>query len=462
MRIPNRFHAVVLGLTGAVLWMLVASMFRVHESPPPLSFCVDKVSNTYKRLVAHKHGAFIEITPLELLLIRARELDRLPPGRQGKLHCQTVAVKDNIETSTSLWGLHTTAGSQVLLDLLTGDVAKSAPAVERLELEGCVVVGKANMDDFALSYHTYSTRSGQTENALTRGRYPGGSSGGSAVAVALGLVDFALGTDTGGSIRIPSAFSGVCGLRPSQGRISTVGVVPLSHSRDTVGPIARTVSGVQRAFEVLVNKPCPAVSNTADRTFRIGILADYFEGRPEYAKAVSVLQVKMRAKLVKDYAVDLSLASIKRQSKSASMYEFQSQLEAYLSARQPSSSHAITLKEIVIKTRQVCETKIDLACDFVVDSLTKKQSTAALQVPPSLTSKWRSMSAQMKELMQDYDAVVIPSVSVQPTKLATGKQTFCANNRLASITGLAALSVKSIEFIGTDECQLFALARLFE
>lgn len=450
MRIPHRFRAVALGV---VLLLLAAFTFRAHE--PPRSFCVDKVSNTHKRLVAHRHGAFIEITPLELLLRRARELDSLSAGQRGKLHCQTVAIKDNIETSTPLWGLHTTAGSQVLMDLLTDEVAKSAPAVERLELEGCVVVGKANMDDFALSYHTYSTRSGQTKNALTRGRYPGGSSGGSAVAVALGLVDFALGTDTGGSIRIPAAFNGVCGLRPSQGRISTVGVVPLSHSRDTVGPIARTVSGVQRAFEALVDSPCPDAAGV--RAFRVGILADYFEGRPE---AVRALQAKLRAELVHDYAADLSLASIKRQSKSASMYEFQSQLEAYLLARQPSGS--ITLSEIVARTRQVCDSKADLACGFVVDSLAKKQSTAASQVPASLTSKWRSMSAQMRELLRDYDAVAIPSVSVPPTKLETGKQAFCANNRLASITGLAALSVKSVEFIGTDECRLFALARLFE
>jgi aspartyl-tRNA(Asn)/glutamyl-tRNA(Gln) amidotransferase subunit A len=156
-----------------------------------------------------------------------------------------LAVKDLLDTA----GLTTTYGSAIFVDHVP---LKSAAAVERLEATGYVNVGKTNLHEFAYGITSENPHFGTVPNPIAPGRIAGGSSGGSAAALAAGLVDAALGTDSGGSIRIPAACCGIVGFKPSYGLVATEGCFPLAPSFDHVGPMARTVAECVTLFEALV------------------------------------------------------------------------------------------------------------------------------------------------------------------------------------------------------------------
>jgi aspartyl-tRNA(Asn)/glutamyl-tRNA(Gln) amidotransferase subunit A len=177
------------------------------------------------------------------------EVEPAPP-QPGPLHGMRLLVKDLIDTA----GIRTTYGSRIYGEHVP---ARSASAVERLVAAGAVVVGKANLHEFAWGVTSQNPWYGTVENPVRSGRSTGGSSGGNAAALAADLCDLGLGTDTGCSVRLPAACCGVVGLKPSWGRIPTDGVFPLCPSFDTVGPMARTVSAVARAWSVLAGAPPP-------------------------------------------------------------------------------------------------------------------------------------------------------------------------------------------------------------
>ncbi|MGH7904381.1 MAG: amidase [Candidatus Dormibacteraceae bacterium] len=155
-----------------------------------------------------------------------------------------VAVKDLIDVR----GVATTAGGR----LLPSEPAREdAPVIRRLRERGCVMVGKTNLHEFAYGVTSENVIHGDVLNPRDEARVAGGSSGGSAVAVATDMCDWAIGTDTGGSIRIPAALCGVVGIKPTMGLIETTGVVPLSPSLDTLGPLATDVSTAAAALELM-------------------------------------------------------------------------------------------------------------------------------------------------------------------------------------------------------------------
>ena len=174
---------------------------------------------------------------------RGREVDVAEKDDRwlGLLHGLTIAVKDNIDTA----GLRTSCGSSLFADRIPN---VDAPVMGRLHRAGAVVLGKAAMMELAFGVRSLDAIGGQCRNPWDQDRVPGGSSGGSAAAVALDLCDVALGTDTGGSIRMPASFCGVAGLRPTHGLVSNRGVLPVSASFDTVGPMARRVEDLARVL----------------------------------------------------------------------------------------------------------------------------------------------------------------------------------------------------------------------
>jgi len=227
-------------------------------------------------------GAFLAVVA-DRALARARRLDvALSAGRPAPaLAGVPVALKDNLH----LEGSPTTCGSRILEGYLP---PYTATAVDRLEAAGAIVLGKTNMDEFAMGSSTETSAFQTTRNPWDRERVPGGSSGGSAAAVAARMVPVALGSDTGGSIRQPAALCGIVGLKPSYGRVSRYGLVAFASSLDQVGPLARTVEDVALVSSAICGHDpldstsarvgAPDLVATLDRSIeglRIGVPRDF-------------------------------------------------------------------------------------------------------------------------------------------------------------------------------------------
>ncbi len=178
----------------------------------------------------------------ERAIARAKKLD--DGGKKGRLHGVPFVVKDNFLA----FGGPTTAASKMLENF---NAPLQATAVERLEAEGAICIGKANLDAFAHGGSTENSAFGPTKNAIDKSRVAGGSSGGSAVSVALGIVPFALGSDTGGSIRQPASFNGVVGVKPTYGTVSRYGVVAMASSTDTIGCFASNAADANLVMEIM-------------------------------------------------------------------------------------------------------------------------------------------------------------------------------------------------------------------
>ncbi len=199
-----------------------------------------------------------------------RAEEELAAGRwRGSLHGIPIALKDNIDTA----GLRTTAASAVLENRVP---TEDAEVVRRLREAGAVFLGKLNVHEFGMGATSTISRFGAVRNPWAQDRMTGGSSGGSAAAVAAGFCFGALGTDTGGSIRIPAACCGVVGWKPSYGVVSAAGVVPLSTSLDHVGPLCRTATDAALLFRALTDHPvaqaCDPERPPPVADLRIGVL----------------------------------------------------------------------------------------------------------------------------------------------------------------------------------------------
>jgi aspartyl-tRNA(Asn)/glutamyl-tRNA(Gln) amidotransferase subunit A len=254
----------------------------------------EAVASYLERIEAQRDlNAYITVRAEEAL----READSAP---RGPLYGVPVAVKDVIDVA----GTPTTAASEILRDHVA---AGDAVVVERLRAAGAIVLGKLNLHEFAYGAMTTSPHFGPAHNPWAFDRICGGSSGGSGAAVAADLAAGTLGTDTAGSIRIPAAFCGVTGLRPTWGLVPTHGVVPVSWTFDTVGPIARSAEDCGLLMEALAPEYGPEQASDV-RGLRIGVVEWLVErAQPAIAATVQDSIRELRALVAAVTAVEIPL-----------------------------------------------------------------------------------------------------------------------------------------------------------
>jgi len=221
-----------------------------------------------------KINAIIELNPDALQIAEALDRERKLTGSRGPLHGIPILIKDNIDTGDRM---HTTAGSLALMESASGSGAGSQPAKDafvaaQLRKAGAVILGKTNLSEWANIRSSHSTsgwsgRAGLTRNPYALDRNPCGSSSGTGAGVSANLCVAGLGTETDGSVVCPSSANGLAGMKPTVGLVSRSGIIPISHSQDTAGPMARTVRDVAILLGAM------AVADSADS-------ATAGEGRP--------------------------------------------------------------------------------------------------------------------------------------------------------------------------------------
>lgn len=269
---------------------------------------IEKVEGTINSFVSTEKDAAIE---------RAREVQRLIDNGTltGPLAGVPVAIKDNMCTK----GITTTCSSKILYNFKP---TYTATAVEKLEQAGAVIIGKTNMDEFAMGSTTETSAYGETKNPWNIEHVPGGSSGGSCAAVAAEECSYALGSDTGGSIRQPSSFCGVTGIKPTYGTVSRYGLIAYGSSLDQIGPVAKDVTDCATILECIsgYDEKDSTSMKREDYHFtealkedvsglRIGIPKGYFgEGLDEEVKnaVLHVAEVlKQKGAVVEEFDLDL-------------------------------------------------------------------------------------------------------------------------------------------------------------
>ena len=311
------------------------------------------ITQKYLDRIAQRDGrlrSVLETNPDALAQAEAMDRERKAGKVRGALHGIPILLKDNIATKDRM---HTTAGSLALMDAI---VPADAFLVGRLREAGAVLLGKTQLSEWANFRSSHSTsgwsgRGGQCRNAYALDRSPSGSSSGSGVAVASSLCAVAVGTETDGSVISPSSASSLVGVKPTVGLISRSGIVPISHSQDTAGPMARTVRDAALLLEVLAGRdPSDAATTAKGARFDVRYSAVLDRGalkgarigvaRKEYwgyhpatdALAEKALEIlKAEGAVIVDPANIATAGKVGEHEREVLLYEFKADLEDYLS-----------------------------------------------------------------------------------------------------------------------------------
>jgi Asp-tRNA(Asn)/Glu-tRNA(Gln) amidotransferase A subunit family amidase len=423
-----------------------------------------------------KLNAMIALNPKALDEAAALDAERRAGRVRGPLHGIPIVVKDNYITQD----MPTTAGNKALEGFMAG---RDAFMVKKLRDAGAVIVGKTNLHELAYGITTISSAGGQTRNPYDPTRNPGGSSGGTGAAVAANFAAAGMGTDTCGSIRYPSASNNLVGLRGTLGLSSREGIVPLSHTQDIGGPLARTVTDLAIMLDATVG-PDPAdpltvigeshipasyraaLSADALKGARIGVVTNLFGSAPEDKEAGDVVRAALE--VMKQHGADISDIDIDinpmLQGTSVINAEFKYDLNDFLAKFPNAPVH--TLQEIldsgkygpavegVLRRSNQVETRESPTSDALIKRIGIKNDIASLIRG------------------ERFDALAYPTLRRKPAKIDTAQAG--GNCQLSATTGLPAISMQAgftadglpigLELLGNEftEQRLLNLAYSFE
>lgn len=378
----------------------------------------------------------------------AKELDeeRKSGVIRGALHGIPIILKDNYDT----YDMPTTAGALALEKSIAPD---DAFQTAKLREEGAIILGKANLHEFAFGFNTYSSLGGQTLNPYDLTRYPGGSSGGTGAAVAANFATAGFGTDTGGSIRIPSSFNNLVGIRPTMGLASRDGIIPLALTQDVGGPMTRTVEDAAIMLDTIAgydpNDPITSKSNgnipesytsylqkDGLKGARIGVVRDLFGEDEEIKKAMEAAIVDFERLGAEVVEVIIPNMETILSYPSLSGFEFKFQLNDYLASLGPDAPYK-TLADIIESEKYHPSLKNALiARDEKVSLEGDEDYQKIIKDRPEITTT---------SLMQVFngekvDALMYPTSTFLPQPIGES-QGGGSNNRLSPFSGYPAMSV---------------------
>lgn len=427
---------------------------------------LDRIKNLNDRL-----GAYISVMSESALAQASRAESEIANGSyRGKMHGIPVAVKDIIYTK----GVLTSAASRVLSDHVPD---YDSTIVERLDAAGAVLLGKLNLSEFAIG-GTIDHPFGTPRNPWDTGRSAGGSSSGSAVAVAGNLCAGALGSDTGGSIRGPSAFCGIVGLRPTYGRVTRHGVIPMSWSLDTVGPMTHTVEDCAIMLQAIAGHD-ERDSSSAD------------EPVPDYSESLENWPSGVRVALPRE-AMDFDGLNGEVRNSVASAADQLAEIGADVErADLPMLAHsgAVFLATADVDAATFHMDWLKSRADLYDWNTRTRLESAAITPSPVYLRGLRARTLVRDEMMstlEDYDFIVMPAspTAAPPIARSTGSPGGYYQGRLdlarrrytspAALAGLPAISVPcgftesglpiGLQIIGRpfSEADLFRIARAYE
>jgi aspartyl-tRNA(Asn)/glutamyl-tRNA(Gln) amidotransferase subunit A len=376
---------------------------RKTASPVDLTQACLKRIETYNPAL----NAFITVTSDQAMeAARAMEEEQRRGKWRGALHGIPLALKDNIDTA----GIRTTVASELFKDRVPSE---DAEVVRRLKKAGAIILGKTNLHEMAYGGTSAVSYFGPVHNPWALDRIPGGSSGGSAAATAAGLCFGALGTDTAASVRGPASFCGVVGFKPTYGRVSNRGVVPLSWTMDHVGPLCRTVEDAALMLSVIagydemdpasVDKPVPDYTRDfrmQTSKLRLGIpKGPFFENLdPEIARAVDAAITIVRKLMTSSREIELPSSTLPMDQ----IYTSVRAVEAY-------TYHAKWLAESPEKYQP--STRLRLLQNFAeVKTETYAQSLHQVQL----------LRREIRKTFETVDLLITPTLSLLPVKISNG------------------------------------------
>jgi amidase len=438
--------------------------------------------------------SIIEMNPDAVSIAEALDAERKAGKIRGPLHGIPIVIKDNIDTADRMM---TTAGS---LALEGSRAAQDAFVVERLRAAGAVILGKTNLSEWANFRSTKSTsgwsaRGGQVRNPYVLDRNPCGSSSGSGTAVAANLAAAAVGTETDGSIVCPSAAGGIVGLKPTVGLVSRSGIIPISKTQDTAGPMTRTVADAAALLTAMTGVDprdaatsasrgkgtdyTKALDATALKGARIGVARrHYFGYSPKtdavIAEAIGVL--KAQGATIVDPADITTASQLEGCEFEVLLYEFKDGLNAYF-ASLGSGATVKSLEELIAFNTREAEREMPFFGQEILEMAQKKGNLQSAEYKKALTTcRARARTSGIDAVIRKHklDAIIAPTGSPPwPIDLVNGDHFLGASSTPAAVAGYPNITVPAgfvqdlpvgLSFIGPawSEARLIALAYAYE